>query len=165
MEEIRFNRVRVEPETAAALHVCIFTKKLMKKVLLIDTTVDHWVASLFVQMLKGESDKCQHLTNICLFGNKDSNTEMDWEMDWKLQIDFELEEWAKENWVRMSVKDFMEHIKTWDRDDDIGNPEIKFIDDMDCANYYDYNNDADPIHPLHHLYKILRAKSHFMRLS
>jgi hypothetical protein len=59
----------------------------------------------------------------------------------------------------------MESIQTPDRDDEHGNQGIKFIEDMDLANYYDYNDNDDPSNPPHHLYEILRAKPHFMRLS
>jgi hypothetical protein len=57
----------------------------------------------------------------------------------------------------------MENIKNRDRHDNIGNDMMKFIDDMENANYYDYNNEADPIHPPHHLYALLRAKPYFMK--
>jgi hypothetical protein len=161
LEEVRFNKVNVVPEAAAALHVCLLTKKSMTQVLLFDTKVDRRVASTFVRLLKADSDNCHHLREICLFGKEGLNTEI----DWKLDTDFELDEWAKVNRARISVHEFMEHIVTRDRDPIIANDENKFVDDMDWANYYDGNDEANDMYSPNHLYELLRAKPQFMRLT
>jgi hypothetical protein len=131
-----------------------------------DTAVDQYLASSLIRMLEGESNKCEHLMNLCLFGINKENTDMDLdEMEWKKQIDFELDEWApKENRARRSVNDFMESVHSRDRDDENVNQGLQFIDDMDLANYYDHNDNDDPSNPPHHLYAIIRAKPHFMML-
>jgi hypothetical protein len=161
LESVEFRNVHIYRGDARQFYLGIMKKNSMRRIVMYDTKIDHWLSSWFVRVTK-DKPKLSHLKYMCLFDYCRPHSSHSACADWQEEIDLELADNILDNHTRGSILKFMNKIQSRG---EINYSDHHFIDDMLDADVHDGKGEGDPLYPTDHLYSLIRAYPHFLNIS